>query len=638
MNLRLLALFPLTALATACSMTANNTASGNSDAKVAAVAFTETPVPASEADMLKTHTKSSVKVTYADGSSKNFPLSYNTLFKNTDAISTVKGKKYAAAQLYNVDMEPIMDPWGEPVIAETADANSLLKVGNKMFLVNHWEYDNVMANGQSTSSLTNWYSRMPMSMGLSEIAQSKDGKLSVVSQKPVDFASVNGGWIFCFGSQTPWNTHLGGEEDYDLYFVPGEKSHATTQAGLKAMSEVYFKKQKKANPYHYGYATEVAVKEDGSYGLTKHYQMGRGTWELAIFAQDGKTAFFGDDGSYSGMFMFVGNKANDPKAGGSLYAAKWEQTSKEGSDGDTAANITWVKLGSSSGHAEIKAIIDKGVTLGDIFETSLKETAGFVPVRAGSAETVWLKLKPGMEKAAAFLETRRYAAYLGATTEFTKGEGVAINHKDKKMYYALSYIQGSMKAKDGGPVDHIRVKDNNAGATLTMDMADGQKDTKGNAIASAYVPAKAYIEDKLLGRPIAADANGNTADVNFIANTDNVFFDEKMRTLFIGEDSGTHVNNFVWAYNVDTKQLTRILSVAAGAEATGLQVVSNLNGHGYIMGNTQHQGDWIKSQNKDLTRRLEAKAVELYGMNKLGTPNYRLQAHVGYIGGMPAIR
>ncbi|MCA0291319.1 MAG: hypothetical protein KDB28_11355 [Tetrasphaera sp.] len=37
--------------------------------------------------------------------------------------------------------------------------------------------------------------------------------------------------------------------------------------------------------------------------------------------------------------------------------------------------------------------------------------------------TEYLKLKPDMAKAAAFLETRRYAAYLGATTEFNKFEG-----------------------------------------------------------------------------------------------------------------------------------------------------------------------------------------------------------------------
>ena len=42
-----------------------------------------------------------------------------------------------------------------------------------------------------------------------------------------------------------------------------------------------------------------------------------------------------------------------------------------------------------------------------------------------------------------------------------------------------------------------------------------------------------------------------------------------MRTLFIGEDSGNHVNNFLWAYQVDTGKLSRILSTPSGAESTG---------------------------------------------------------------------
>jgi secreted PhoX family phosphatase len=640
MNPRLLALFPVSAVALAVGVAL--TGCGGDDAEFVPatfekIEFSSMPAPTTDADMLKTYSTSVATVTMTDGSKKTYPLSYNTLFKNTDVISEVNGKKYAAAQLFDVNMSPLKDPNGDAVIAETADSNSLLKVGSKLFLVNHWEYDDVLADGQSAYKVANWYSRMPMEMNLSSIAQdSATGKLSVTSQKAVDFKSVNGGWIFCFGGPTPWNTHLGGEEDYDLYFVPGEKSYTTTAAGLKAMTEVYFNGTKTANPYHYGYATEVAVKEDGSYAVTKHYEMGRGTWEMARFAADGRTAIFGDDGAYSGLFMFVGDKQNDPKAGGSLYAAKWNQTSADGTDGGTA-DITWVKLGSAN-YDEIKKIIDNGTTIGDIFETSMTEVAGYIPTRAGSAETIWLKLKPGMEKAAAFLETRRYAAYLGATTEFTKGEGVAFNEKDKKMYYAISYTQSSMLAKDGGPVDHIRLKGNNAGATYTFDLASGQKDTKGAAINSAYVATKAYVEPMLLGKPITADANGNIADVNTIANTDNVHYSEKMRTLFIGEDSGTHVNNFIWAYNVDTKKLSRILSVAAGAEATGLQVVDDMNGYAYIMANNQHQGDWIKTQNKDLTARLDTLAKSTYGVNNRGTSNYRLTAHVGYIGGMPAIK
>jgi hypothetical protein len=100
-----------------------------------------------------------------------------------------------------------------------------------------------------------------------------------------------------------------------------------------------------------------------------------------------------------------------------------------------------------------------------------------------------------------------------------------------------------------------------------------------------------------------------------------------LRSLFIGEDSGTLVNNFVWAYHVDTKKLTRVLSLIAGAEATGLQVLDNLDGHAYIMGNSQHHGDYIKTMNADVKA-----AVEAIGVQKVNAGDF------GYIGGIPAIK
>ena len=72
----------------------------------------------------------------------------------------------------------------------------------------------------------------------------------------------------------------------------------------------------------------------------------------------------------------------------------------------------------------------------------------------------------------------------------------------------------------------------------------------------------------------------------------NLKFSEKLRTLFIGEDSGQHVNNFLWAYNIDTKVLSRIMSIPAGGESTGLHAVDEINGWTYIMSNFQHAGDW----------------------------------------------
>ena len=73
-----------------------------------------------------------------------------------------------------------------------------------------------------------------------------------------------------------------------------------------------------------------------------------------------------------------------------------------------------------------------------------------------------------------------------------------------------------------------------------------------------------------------------------------------MRTLFIGQDPGYRNNNHARAFNIDTRKLSRILSVPMGAEATGLQVVDDYKGFAYIMSNFQHPGenggknpDWI---------------------------------------------
>ncbi len=604
---------------------------------ITSVDFTETAIPSAKADLVRNITTSKAVYTYSDGSKAEFPLNYTSLFKTTDKVA---GGANEAARLYDMNMQPLFDLNGDPVVAETPDSNSLLNVGGKLFLVTHFEYDNILANGKVAYKVENWYSRMPMSMALTSIAQGSDGKLSATAQKPIDFSSVNGLWIPCFGSQTPWNTHFGSEEDYDMYFVKTAQGQygSTTVAGLKAMTEVYFKNTKQANPYHYGYITEVKVNADSSTQVTKHYNIGHGTWEMAKIMPDQRTIYFGDDGGNVLMAMFVADKAADLSAG-TIYAAVWNQTDDK--NGGTA-NLSWIKLGHGT-HAEAKALIDKGITFWDIFDTTTAEATpdwaaqGYKAIRAGQSTTEYVRLKAGQEKAAMFLETRRYAAYLGATTEFNKMEGIAVNAKDKKLYMAMSYIDGGMKADATGPVDHIKVAKLNAGGTYEIGLASGQKDSSGAAINSDWVGMAMHIPAALVGEDIAADAAGNTANPTKVGNPDNIFFAEKMRTLFIGEDSGTHANNMVWAYNVDTKKLTRIMHLASGAESTGLQVVENMNGHAYIMSNNQHQGDWVSAMPAALKAELEAEAKAQYGVNQHGTPNFYLEAHVGYLGGMPGL-
>ncbi|MFN4149256.1 MAG: hypothetical protein ACK4E4_06885, partial [Rhodocyclaceae bacterium] len=196
--------------------------------------------------------------------------------------------------------------------------------------------------------------------------------------------------------------------------------------------------------------------------------------------------------------------------------------------------------------------------------------------------------------------------------------------RDNVAYLAITDIANGMETGKGTGTagDHIRLAKLRAGATYAMAMGKKQKDTDGNPIKSDYVGVRLWVPEGLLGEDIPKDAAGNTAHEDKIANPDNLYFDEKMRTLFIGEDSSTlHINNYLWAYNVDTKKLSRILSLPAGAESTGLKVY-RLHGHTYIMGNAQHIGDFSKNIDPTLKSQIEPL------VNKFEAP-------IGYLKGVP---
>ncbi len=61
------------------------------------------PAPTAAADMAKTYSASVAKVTYADGTSKDFPLTYNKLFGVKDKVG---GNANPAGQLYDHKMAP----------------------------------------------------------------------------------------------------------------------------------------------------------------------------------------------------------------------------------------------------------------------------------------------------------------------------------------------------------------------------------------------------------------------------------------------------------------------------------------------------------------------------------------------------
>jgi hypothetical protein len=579
----------------------------------------------------------------------------------------------------------------DQLVADTPDGAALLRpedapeseTAAEITYLNHFEYVTWDGNHESQ------YGKNPMFIAKSTLVQDLiTGLLSLKSYDKINFSAPGqkGLWIPCAASASQWNTFLGSEEyeadqwNFDMNATePAAWPLDFNNTNLVEAFQVKFG-DATARPYDYGYVTETSIDEKGGATAVKHYATGRWAREVIRMMPDRRTYYSGDDGKSTLLLMGIADKPYDLSAV-TLYASKFTQTSPRSPLPDVApgepgavqgaelgaGTLSWIRLGHAT-DGEIKALIDAGLKSTDIFDITLETAPGVLPAEVdgvvgtgpidpdtgnptvtaddmteagykrvfdyyhrhtkGKAE--WLRLRPGMDQAAAFLETRRYAAYLGATSEWTKMDGVALNAADRKAYIAISYQYDSMT--DG--VGDIQMGLLTAGNTYELTMEDNITDTTGSAIRSAWVatsiaaiPAlkgldNAYAVPLEARRRLAmavtraplselfrrrefvaaynatlsshkriADAEGNLCATSNVANPDNLKFSASYRTLLIGEDSNCHVNNFVWAFNVDTGKLTRILSLPLGAEATGLMAVDNMNGYIYFGANYQHPGD-----------------------------------------------
>ncbi|MCE9581457.1 MAG: DUF839 domain-containing protein [Planctomycetes bacterium] len=614
--------------------------------KVKDVRFTPTPAPSTEMEMVTPYTTSEAIVTLADGTQRTFKLSYVALHRSGDFVGGGYAGLVVDAKGAPI-LETIRDSRGVsgrgPFMSAGADGMTLLSVPGAgegtLFLVNHLEYDTEAANTDPGLPPVNLYARLPMALNLTVLKQDgPTGRLTPLSISNVDLSGVGGVWIPCNASTTPWMTHLGSEE-----YEPDAR--VFEKKPLEAMN-LYLGTAGKlaseggANPYMYGHITEVTVKPDGKTEVVKHFSMGRLSFELGDVMDDRKTVYFGDDGDDVIRAMYVADEAGDLSAG-TLYAAQLAQ--KDGANFGRFT-IVWIRLGHAT-DAEVRALIDKGTRFSDIWEVAEPAAVSADPGKfkeyrpacaytgtGGSTALEYLRVKPGMEVAAEFLETRRFAATLGATTEFTKMEGQAHNVADGKLYTVISYIRkGMLDGQNGSrPRDDIRLlgekEDLDGGAVYESNLRGGQKDLGGEPIASDFVAVD--MEPLVTGarQPAGAAAGRfDKCDTGKVANPDNLHYSEAMRALFIGEDSGNHLNNFIWAWNVDSRTAVRIFSSPIGAENTGLNVVDDANGWAYITCSIQHPGA----------------AEDLSGYPELVKTSLRCKTDqrgwVGYLGGLPAM-
>src|SRR5262249_46043604 len=149
------------------------------------------------------------------------------------------------------------------------------------------------------------------------------GKLTPVKYHNVDTSSVNGLWITCGASLSPWGTHLSSEE-----YEP-DATKAATDAQLRAFSKNLFGDANRASPYYYGPLPEVTVNPDGTGSIRKHFCLGRISHELVQVMPDERTVLMGDDATNGGLFLFIADQPRDLSAG-TLYVGKWTQTSGTG--------------------------------------------------------------------------------------------------------------------------------------------------------------------------------------------------------------------------------------------------------------------------------------------------------------------
>ncbi|WP_416308202.1 PhoX family protein [Neptunicella sp. SCSIO 80796] len=551
-------------------------ASSHMIASTASIKFDSVDAPASNYD------KRQIQVGQAkvvDGEDETMlDVGYHILARSGDKFGDV-----AFGQLVDKEGQPLFGEDGARKISDANEHTSLLPIGNKLFSVSQME---------ST----------PGAMFLMELNQDKEtGELSVKNMNQIDQSGVDGGWVHCAASVTPWTTHLASEE-----YEP----NAANPASAAGMNE-YMGLVGDTNPYFYGWNIEIKVDEDASTELTKHYAMGRMAFELSYVMPDEKTVYMSDDGTNVGFFMFLADTAGDLSAG-TLYAAKWNQTS---ADNGGAADISWINLGHAT-DAEISDYVhgtndQTELTFADIFEV---DGTGCTTVST-NGDTECLSIKDGMEKAASRMESRRYAALQGATTEFRKEEGITFDPDRNKLYVA--------KGMTDGIGDIQLAEGNSCGAVYQLNMAtDAVNDNTGTAIDSSLVVKDSSV--LVAGRPVSAEdpqtagfEGNNACHIDGIASPDNVTYMSGHSQLIIGEDTGSgHQNDAIWAYDLDAGSLKRIQTTPYGAETTSPYWYPNINGWAYLMSVVQHPYG------------------ESDGDKDTGTGEAR--AYTGYVGPFPA--
>jgi len=435
---------------------------------------------------------------------------YQVILQSGDALSEggVAGGIYAA------------DDGNRISISEKPDYNAFVPLntdGSRGYLYTAWE-------------------ERPAGISQLEIEwNTTSSKWDVLGGMMLNLSNINGGWVFCFGSMSPWDSPLLSEE---LYFANTREwndenyNYHSDQERLENYLGFF------PNPYDYGYIVEIENSSTPDPDFSKHFAMGRFSHENAQVMPDERTVYLSDDGYDTVLFKFVADTAGDLSSG-TLYAAAVAQDESRNS-ATTGFDVEWIEMASSS-NSEIQTWVDEydGITTADfvtgqnsyITDEEIGDWAeGRLNVDLNSDGTIGT----AADDRVAFLESRKAAAALGASDEWNKMEGVAFNpNAPAHLYLAMSEVRSDMSDGQGD----IDVTENRCGIVYRMTLDDVWDVNR--------------IEPVISGGPYTSSATYE-CDINNLAGPDNLVVLDDGRVL-IGEDTSKHKNNMVWLWGPITE-------------------------------------------------------------------------------------
>lgn len=433
-----------------------------------------------------------------------------------------------------------------------ADGTTLIKSSNDP------DFNGVISDGATGFYVyTNWEDR-PGGMGRIHVDNlTASGYGTVTLDGMVDFSGVEGTWVNCFGTVSPWGTPLSAEE---LYFDDTADWFDATNSRPQALASYLGYPTDGSgdwpNPYRYGYIVELENPADGvlaNVTPNKLETQGRFSHENSVVMPDQKTVFLSDDGTGVVFFKFVADVAGDLSAG-TLYGAKVTQTNSVTDPAEASFAIEWIEIGNMTEANIEAAIASYDGTFAAANHITDEEVCDWAESKTGTdldCDTdVTVDANPYADDRVAFLESRKAAVALGATGEFRKMEGVNIN-------YGLASTWWNAGAADG-PQAYMYMAMSSYDSTMSDDLGDIQLDgtngkcgvvyrmklvqnASGDVDVTTMVPA-------IVGGPYYADRIVNECNVNNISNPDNLVIMDDGRVL-IGEDTGNHENNVIWVFD-----------------------------------------------------------------------------------------